>query len=224
VTKLIDLVGQRFTRLTVIRQATNRGRYVFWECVCDCGKTVDVDGSPLRRRQTLSCGCLRQQRMTTHGQSTKEKRRLGYGIWSSMKDRCSNSATPEYERYGGRGITVCDRWKDSFENFITDMGPRPSRSHSIERSDNDGNYEPANCHWATRDEQGQNRSNNVRVIYRGQEMPIRKAVEIAGSVVLLVTARWRVNHGWSVERAVETPSPELGIQHNGDQLSVSLIS
>jgi hypothetical protein len=162
--------------------------------------------------------------MTTHGQSMKQGRRFGYGIWSGMKSRCENPEVREYPNYGGRGISVCERWSNSFENFIEDMGKRPSRRYSIDRIDNDGNYEPLNCRWATRTQQGQNRSNNVRVLYRGKIMTVREAVDIAGNVVFLATAKWRIRHGWSVETAVETSSPELGTQSDGQQLSISNVN
>ncbi len=215
----INLAGNNYGRWTVIKRIPSASRDAVWQCRCACGKLSSVDGASLRRGDTKSCGCLRKEGMTTHGQSMGKQRKFGYGIWSGIKSRCENTRVKEYASYGGRGIQMCERWSCSFDNFIQDMGKRPSRRHSIDRIDNDGDYEPGNCHWATRDEQGQNRSNNVRVVYLGRDMTIRNAVNIAGNVALLATAKWRVKHGWSVERAVETPSPESVI-HNVHQFSI----
>ena len=126
-------------------------------------------------------------------------------IWSAMNARCNNPNNKNYGRYGARGISVCERWK-SFEAFIADMGPRPSKTHSLDRRDNDGNYEPSNCRWATKVEQSYNRCTNKFFEYRGKMMSVAEAVKLAGSLVKPMIARSRINTGWSVERAVETPN------------------
>ena len=152
--RIVDLTGQRFGRLVVIEKTDQRsGRHIIWKCKCDCGKETFINSGNLRRGNTTSCGCLQKERVTTHGKRYSEE----YRSWNMMKDRCYNPNNKSYKDYGGRGITVCDRWKDSFENFLEDMGPKPSSKHSIDRINNDKKYEPNNCKWATQTEQNRNK-------------------------------------------------------------------
>ena len=154
---MIDLTGERFGRLVVIQRAPNkRPKRTRWQCRCDCGAYTTVDGSALRTANTRSCGCLhdelaRQHGATlnlTHGHTSGGNSRT-YTSWSSMHERCRR-----HPRYVGR-ITVCERW-DSFEHFLADMGERPT-GLTLDRIDNDGNYTPTNCRWATHSEQQRNR-------------------------------------------------------------------
>jgi len=126
-----------------------------------------------------------------------------YNIWTQMKQRCANANMPNYAAYGGRGIAVCDRWRESFENFITDMGVRPGKDYSLDRIDNDGPYSPENCRWATRIEQGNNTRTNRWITYNGKTMTLSewsRKLNIAKS-----TLRNRFKKGWSVERAFSEP-------------------
>lgn len=157
-TKFIDLTGLKFGFLTVISQATRKSKYIaLWSCMCTCGTAKVVEGAQLRKGKTKSCGCIRSMlssnRFAKHGGTGTSE----YGIWKSMKSRCSNVNDKAYKYYGGRGISVCERWANSFEMFLLDMGQRPTSDLSIDRMDNNGNYEPSNCHWATRKEQTMNR-------------------------------------------------------------------
>ncbi len=155
-----DLTGQRFGCLLVVAGAA-RGRYgLAWSCLCDCGNAKVVHGRDLRGGHTRSCGCLQRDRIselrTTHA-ATIGGLSLTYKVWKSVKRRCFCETDAAYPRYGGRGITMCERWRNSFENFLADMGERPSRAHSIDRyPNNDGSYEPGNCRWATAKEQSRN--------------------------------------------------------------------
>lgn len=128
-----------------------------------------------------------------------------YRVWRDIINRCENPNRRFYPIYGGRGITICARWRHSFQTFVADVGPRPSLKHSIDRIDNDGNYEPSNVRWATRTEQVNNRRNTRFVEYRGQRMPLTDAVRAAGSVIHREAAWIRIKTGWPAEQALETP-------------------
>lgn len=165
----IDITGKRFGRLTVLHRAGWKGKAIMWACRCDCGKLHDVNGQALRDGHSQSCGCLHHEgiadRNRTHGLSDSPE----YRNWAAMLTRCTNPESQDYPNYGGRGITVCERWK-SFENFYADMGPRPGPAHTVDRKDNNGNYEPANCRWATPRQQARNRRNNALVTYQDETL------------------------------------------------------
>ena len=158
--RMVDLAGKRVGRLTVLRPVGRNawGNYI-WECQCDCGNRHKVAAGDLKNLSTHSCGCLHREELakmsTTHGYTSGPTRSQIYTIWGSMLNRTKCPSCRGFKNYGGRGIKVCDRWK-RFENFLEDMGERPGKGYSIERINNDGDYEPGNCRWATSKEQNTN--------------------------------------------------------------------
>ncbi len=194
----IDLTGRRFGRLIVISLAPKRSpKTSHWNVRCNCGKEFVTWGGSLASGETQSCGCLKVE--TAGLQSLKHGCASGdvtpeYKTWAGIKRRCYNVKTKDYQRYGGRGIKVCDRWLESFENFLEDMGQRPSDQHSIDRHpDNNGNYEPGNCRWATIEEQARNRRSTKLITLWGFTGTQGQIVERFG--ISAATLRGRVNRG-----------------------------
>lgn len=194
------MVGETFGSIRVLRevdpyisQAGHRQRR--FECLCECGKVWEAVGSALRRGQT-DCGCKRR-RTTTHGQAGKGTTTATYRVWAGIIQRCENPKSAAYRHYGGRGITVCERWK-SYENFYADMGRRPA-GLTIERDDVNGNYEPSNCRWATAHDQSRNKRTNVKV---NQEVLVDAADRLGLSNTAISV---RLSRGWTRDRAFTTP-------------------
>lgn len=179
----LDRTGLRYGRLLVTGSYERRkvcgATRIFWACQCDCGKSVAIMGLLLGNGNTRSCGCLKLDLATTHDMSHTPE----YRTWAGMIQRCTNPKTKRFPDYGGRGIKICDRWL-VFENFYADMGDRPSSGHSLDRyPDNDGNYEPGNCRWATRSQQQLNkRPNNTENLPRGDDHWTRRDPERARRV------------------------------------------
>lgn len=198
----IDISGQTFGDLTVKSYAGRRVRTALWLCRCVCGNEKTVARDKLVNGKTVSCGCKRyrkSQPAETHGLSKRPE----WVAWSAAKGRCYNPKNKRFSYYGGRGITMCDRWRDDFETFFADMGPRPSPQHSLDRIDPNGDYSPENCQWSTLDYQKRNR----RVCYvnfRGKSEILSELPR--DSSVSLVLARSRIARGWSAEDAVSLPA------------------
>lgn len=205
---LKDLTGLKFGKLTPISHESSKGQYgnVTWLCKCDCGNTTKVNGSSLTRGYTKSCGCINRAKLLIHGEfSNGKKPSPEYVIWNHIRGRCYSKKHISYKKYGGRGIIMCDRWRDSFTLFLEDMGKRPSPIHSIDRyPNNDGNYEPSNCRWATPTEQSRNRGEyNKRILYNGKNLCMPEWEEITGVTVSAMKTRFK--NGWSVEDTLTTP-------------------
>lgn len=205
-----DLTGKRFSRFLVVEHAgkstTPSCRDHFWRCLCDCGEIVLIAAGPLVSGHAKSCGCRKlesgtaaaNKANTTHGMRHAPE----YYVWHSMLDRCRCLTSRNSKNYGGRGITVCDRWLD-FSSFIADMGPRPSSKYSLERINNDGSYCKSNCRWATRKEQMRNKRTNRVLTYAGKTMCLAAWSDETG---INQDALWmRLKLGWPVERALTEP-------------------
>lgn len=173
-TKIIDLTGKRYGRLVVQARLPykSRRRSAMWATLCDCGKELHIASEYLRSGNTQSCGCLKldllKKRNNKHCLSCTSE----YKIWKGIIQRCTNPNYHCYPDYGGRGIQVCTRWRNSFECFFSDMGARPSEKHSIERRDNDGNYAPENCLWILNSQQQLNTRRNRYITFNTERKPI----------------------------------------------------
>ena len=170
----MDLSGRTFGHWTVLHRSI---RYLYWDCRCVCGVEHAVKVYELLQGNSKSCGCRRGDTLRTHGESVKES--VEYRIWANMLHRCNNPNHPKYDRYGGRGITVCSQWY-GFEAFLADMGRRPSKDYSIERKDNNAGYTPENCTWATRKEQMVNQQRTIRVTVKGITRTLGEWSELTG--------------------------------------------
>lgn len=220
--RLRDYTGMRIGMMNVIRRAPNIGSVAAWECECDCGNTNVIRASSLAKGQN-SCGCSKAkffgQKAKVHGESlVNGNPTLTYKSWGNMKIRCYNENGPDYENYGGRGIYVCGRWRESFIAFRDDMGDRPSRKHSIDRfPDNDGSYTcgkhdlcddcreknaPPNCRWATPSQQMRNTRCNRMITAFGQTLSAAEWSDRTG--VNLNAIYRRINQGWSPTEALTT--------------------
>lgn len=202
-----DLTGQAFGRLTVLSLAGKRGNYqTHWLCRCECGDLCHVYSGCLVRGTTQSCGCLWRelngQQFATHGKS----RTRVYTAWLAMRQRCYYEKHAQYADYGGRGIKVCDRWRDNFENFYADMG-EPPKGSTLDRRENDGPYSPDNCRWATRIEQANNTSASRFIEHAGQRKTVMewsRETGIPGN-----TLYYRIYRGWPINRLFDAPGTRL---------------
>lgn len=194
--KPIDLVDKKFGRWTVLKTAGGTSKHPKVFCRCDCGTEKVVYCGNLTRTLSVSCGCYARERATTHHLSTTPE----YDAWINMKARCLKPSCKQYADYGGRGIKICKRWENSFENFYADMGPRPSKKHSLGRKNNDKGYSPSNCRWETWSEQVHNKRSTVMFTYKGKTQSLTLWCDELG--IPRATARTRRVAGWSVKECL----------------------
>lgn len=224
---LIDITGKIFGELTVISRGLSTNNNTYWLCKCSCGKEKEIARTNLRSGDIRSCGCKTSEFLSKalrgkyiiHGQACNNKPSPEWRAWFGAFSRCYNKYNPSYKRYGGRGIKVCSRWKESFQNFFDDMGPKPSPKHSLDRVNNNGDYSPDNCRWSSAKEQQNNRSNNRLISFNGKTKTLTAWAEEVG---VRRDTLWRriVVQEWSIERALTTATipPKLRRTKQRDNL------
>lgn len=190
----IDLAGRRFGRLVAhAPEYPNGQRALHWRCVCDCGRQTVVNGASLRRGATSSCGCISSETTARRNRSHGKSKTQTYRVWASMLARCYNPNTRPWPWYGGRGICVCDLWRHSYEEFLRDMGERPS-GMEIDRVDPDGNYSPLNCRWANADTQGANKVKRATLSLHGRTQTVVQWAKETGIPVTVLYQRIYARH------------------------------
>lgn len=197
---LKDITGQKFGYMTVVRLLGIHNKHAYWLCLCDCGNTAEIRGEALRSGHTLSCGCAQKEWASSPKSHGLSKHPL-FKVWSGMIQRCENEKSPDYENYGGRGISVCPEWHE-FSAFIRNMPNRP-KGTTLDRIDNDKGYEPANCRWATHAEQCMNKRTTFRVEVAGKSLTLTEMEALSGIPHNVI--RMRLNRGFDPIRAMTQP-------------------
>lgn len=204
-------VGNKIGRLTLIEKVWlphGKRRETGYLCVCDCGNETIVYRSNILKGVTTSCGCFHDEVCRNvqfkHGHGLKMDKT--YMTWARIKSRCNNQNSPDYDDYGGRGIKVCDRWSNSFNSFLEDMGYPPDENYSIDRINPDGNYEPNNCRWASPVQQARNKRNTIRLPYDNEMLPIGDIADRLGITYKALYQRL-AKYNWDIEKAAK---PSIG--------------
>jgi len=195
--------GDRYGRLTVKCELATRKKNRWVSCRCDCGNECEVNLYKLVTGHTSSCGCAHKDMLSARNYKHGGVGTSEYSVWKNMNNRCYCRGATAYERYGGRGISVCERWRGSFANFLADMGPKPFPEATLERIDNNGNYEPGNVIWASAKVQNNNKRNIIRLTFRGETRTLLAWCDILGVDPRLVRQRLKV--GWDTETALLMP-------------------
>ena len=200
----LDLSTLIFGRWTVKNRAfKNDSGVIYWNCICSCGTEKAVKAGSLTSGKSISCGCAwddwLREKNTTHGM-TKTRT---FKSWDSMKQRCNNPNAPDFERYGGRGIKICDKWQHDFKAFFSDMGERPEAT-SLDRIDNSGDYTPSNCRWASSLEQQRNTRSSIRLTFKGETLPLIEWSRKTGLNYQMLLNRRKAK--WPVEKLLTKPS------------------
>lgn len=189
-------VGGKFNKWTVVDHFKN-DREVMFKCICDCGNAKDVCARNVLNGRSKSCGCFKKEYAVTHGEASN--RTMEYNIWSNMKSRCLNKSNRDYDKYGGRGIFICEEWVGSYETFLMDMGRSPSKKHSVDRIDNNSGYCPENCRWVMQYEQLRNTRRNVNITFNGIT---KTAQDWANDLNMTRSAFVKRLKNWGLERAL----------------------
>lgn len=208
------MIDKKFNRLTVLRDLGVINRRTRWLCKCDCGKTKIIIAYCVKSGHTKSCGCLgverRHEAVTHHGKTgTKE-----YRTWKAMKTRCLNKNAPKYLIYGKRGIAICDKWLESFENFFEDMGLCPEDCNSIERIDNEKDYSPNNCEWSNPKKQSNNTRQNLMITFNGKTQTLTQWCEELKLNYYTIWSRIS-KRKWKIEKALTIPIRGMKSNLNG---------
>lgn len=228
--KVRDMTGTKQGRLTVIERAGSLKGQAAWRCLCECGKQTVVRGAALRSGETQSCGghrpksiptycidcsapitryarrCLKcddkipRSRPVVHGHAKRKAKLPEYDIWVQIKDRCYNENNHAYKNYGGRGIAMCEEWRNNFQAFYVSIGPRPTPKHTLDRLNNEGNYEPGNVKWATRIEQARNTRKNVNLTIDGITRCVADWATVTGTSPQTIYTRRKA--GWDDRTSV----------------------
>lgn len=205
--KLIDLTGQTFDKLTVVERVKSSNKNAKWRCDCECGKTVEVFGIDLKSKKTRSCGCIHSEQLAQRNHKHGLAHDRLNNILRAMKQRCYNPKAKFYCNYGGRGIKICPEWLDkengleNFYNWAIANGYKDNLT--IDRIDNNGNYEPSNCRWATPKEQGNNTRANHLITYNGKTQTLTQWAN--EKRVKRCTLQMRLKRGWTIEKTLNTP-------------------
>ncbi len=201
---VIDLSGVRFGFLVAVQRDGSMGRRAAWRCKCDCGEVIRARSDRLVGGRKKSCGVNGHRSIGVGFHDYRLADLDEYKVWSRMKDRCGNPKNHKWADYGGRGIRVCPRWEISFEAFLSDIGPRPSSKHSIDRfPDPNGGYEPGNCRWATAGQQARNKRNSIYLEHNGRRVMLVDLAAEFGLGYDLLAGRLRM--GWPLDRALSAP-------------------
>jgi len=212
IVRVLNIEGKRFGKLVALKYHHSERKMAHWECLCDCGKTHIAATKYLQKGDVTSCGCAHSSMKSRFGVKAKDVR--GYATWTGLIKRCHNPTDKDYKRYGARGITVCESWRESFANFFSDMGERPT-GLSIERRDNSSGYSLENCYWGTQRQQSRNRRNNTMITLDGETKCLAEWLELKG--ISKSCYQWRVRNGWTTERALTTPTAAV----SGEWVSVA---
>lgn len=205
-----DIAGKRYGRWLVLSFVEVKNGVAHWRCVCDCGKEKNVRSGHLVAGKTSSCGCFQRENIAAkrlkHGHKRRNFGTRTYSTWCGMIRRCTDKNSRDYHRYGGRGITVCDRWK-SFDNFLADMGEKP-KGLSLDRINNNLGYSIKNCKWSTNVQQANNKRNNNFVFYMGETITVAELARKTDIGYHLLHNR--IKRGWTIDDAVNLPKQKNG--------------